>query len=224
MGQLVLKGAKDAYQSIEIYKEFMRPIVLATGNVHKVHDIQPTLHEAGFQVYLQTEFFCEEVEEDGLSFVENALKKARFASQKTGMPALADDSGLEVDVLGGQPGLYSARYALSTVGEKNDEQNLIKLLQDLKNVPASQRQARYCCAMVYVESADDAMPIIGVGTWNGDILSERRTGQGIGYDDVFWVPQFFKTVSEIPDEIKNSVSHRAKALESILTQLQGVQL
>jgi|ACQI01.1.fsa_nt_gi XTP/dITP diphosphohydrolase len=202
----------------------MRPIVLATGNIHKVREIQPALNETGFQVYAQTEFFSEEVEEDGLSFVENAIKKARYACQKTGMPALADDSGLEVDVLGGQPGIYSARYALSTVGEKSDEQNLQKLLDDLQNIPDAQRQARYCCAMAYFEHPDDAMPIIGVGTWAGDILTERRTGQGIGYDDVFWVPQFFKTVSEIPDEIKNSVSHRAKALESVLSQLQGVQL
>lgn len=186
-----------------------------------MRDIQPTLHEAGFQVFQQTEFFTDEVVEDGLSFVENAIKKARYACEKTGMPCLADDSGLEVDVLGGQPGIYSARYALSTVGEKDDNANLAQLLKDLETVPAAQRQARYCCAMVYMESADDAMPIVGVGVWQGDILTERRTGQGIGYDDVFWVPQYFKTVSEISDEIKNSVSHRARALQSVLSQLQG---
>jgi XTP/dITP diphosphohydrolase len=199
----------------------MKSIVLATGNTHKVREIQPRLVELGYSVFSQTEFFKEEVEEDGLSFIENAIKKARFASQKTGMPALADDSGLEVDVLGGKPGLYSARYALSTVGEKSDHHNLLKLLEDLKEVPQVNRQARYCCAMAYVESAEDAMPIIGVGVWHGDILTERRTGSGIGYDDVFWVPQYFKTVSEIPDEIKHSVSHRAKALEAVIHQLQG---
>lgn len=199
----------------------MKTLVLATGNINKVRDIQPTLHEAGYHVLPQTEFFNDEVVEDGLSFVENAIKKARFAAEKTGLPCLADDSGLEVDVLGGRPGIYSARYALSTVGEKNDEANLEQLLTDLQSIPDRQRQARYCCAMAYVESADDAMPIIGIGVWDGDILTERRTGQGIGYDDVFWVPQFFKTVSEIPDEIKNSVSHRAKALQAVLSQIQG---
>jgi len=191
--------------------------------MHKVREIQPRLTELGFSVYAQTEFFQDEVEEDGLSFVENAIKKARYASKKTGLPALADDSGLEVDILDGQPGLYSARYALNTVGEKSDEHNLIKLLEDLRDVPFSHRKARYCCAMAYVENENDAMPIIGAGVWNGDILTERRTGSGIGYDDVFWVPQMFKTVSEIPDDIKNSVSHRAKALDSIIQQLQGEQ-
>lgn len=201
----------------------MQPIVLATGNIHKVREIQPRLTEVGFNVFPQTEFFQEEVEEDGLSFVENAIKKARFACQKTGLPALADDSGLEVDFLGGNPGLCSARYALSTVGEKSDEHNLLKLLQDLDGVPHTHRRARYCCAMAYLENENDAMPIIGVGVWHGDILPERRTGSGVGYDDVFWVSQMFKTVSEIPDEIKNSVSHRAKALDSIIQQIQGEQ-
>lgn len=201
----------------------MKSVVLATGNPFKFQEIQPRLVELGFSVYSQTEFFEEEVEEDGLSFVENAIKKARFASAKTGLPALADDSGLEVDVLGGAPGLYSARYALSTVGVKDDHANLVKLLEDLKDIPTRQRKARYCCAMAYVENEHDAMPIIGYGVWHGDILSEQRIGSGIGYDDVFWVPQLFKSVSEIPDEIKNSISHRAKALDSVLQQLQGEQ-
>lgn len=201
----------------------MKSVVLATGNPYKFREIQPRLVELGYSVFSQTEFFDDEVEEDGLSFVENAIKKARFASAKTGLPALADDSGLEVDVLGGAPGLYSARYALNTVGVKDDHANLIKLLDDLKDVPASQRDARYCCAMAYVESEHDAMPIVGMGVWHGDILSEQRVGAGIGYDDVFWVPQLFKSVSEIPEDVKNSISHRAKALDSVLQQLQGEQ-
>ena len=194
----------------------MKPIVLATGNPHKVRDIQPTLNEAGFQVFQQTEFFQEEVVEDGQTFIENAIKKARFACEKTGMPCLADDSGLEVDALNGRPGVYSARYAHSI--KKDDHNNLMQLLKDLKSVPPNQRKARYCCAMVYMESAEQALPIIGIGTWEGEILTQPRTGQGIGYDDVFWVPQYFKTVSEMPANLKNTVSHRAKALKSILSQ------
>lgn len=198
----------------------MNDIVLATGNPNKVKELAPLLEKAGYNVRLQTEFFCDEVEEDGLSFVENALKKARYASSKTGLPAIADDSGLEVDALNGQPGIYSARYAADMDGKTTDEQNLQKLLSELGDLPYKERTARYSCVVVYVEHSHDPMPIIGFGHWYGEILKERRTSFGIGYDPVFWVPKLVKTLSEVPLEIKNKMSHRAKAIKQVLATLQ----
>ncbi|WP_319558331.1 RdgB/HAM1 family non-canonical purine NTP pyrophosphatase [Thiomicrorhabdus sp.] len=195
-------------------------IVLATGNPDKIAEIAPLLHQAGVEAKPQSDFFTSEVVEDGLSFVENALKKARFASQKTGLPALADDSGIEVEALGGKPGIYSARYAAGENGKTTDKQNLEKLLADLGNRPYTQRRARYSCAVVYVAHAEDPMPLIGYGHWYGEILMERRTGQGIGYDDIMWIPKLVKAVSEIPFDVKNKISHRAQAVQSVLEQLR----
>ncbi|MEA3405421.1 MAG: RdgB/HAM1 family non-canonical purine NTP pyrophosphatase [Pseudomonadota bacterium] len=198
----------------------MSVVVLATGNPHKVKEIAPLLKAAGYDAKLQTEFFSEEVEEDGLSFVENAIKKARFASKKTGLPAIADDSGLEVDALGGQPGIYSARYANDHNGDTTEDQNLQKVLDELGDLPFKDRTARYSCVVVYVDHADDPMPIIGFGHWYGEILKERRTNYGIGYDPIFWVPKLVKTLSEVPLEVKNEISHRAKAIKQMLTTLE----
>ncbi|MEA1989439.1 MAG: RdgB/HAM1 family non-canonical purine NTP pyrophosphatase [Pseudomonadota bacterium] len=198
----------------------MSLIVLATGNPNKVVEIQPLLNAAGYQTKLQTDFFSEEVVEDGLSFVENAIKKARFASAKTGLPAIADDSGLEVDALGGQPGIYSARYACDHNGMTTEKQNLQKVLEELGDLPYKDRKARYSCVVVYVDHADDPMPIIGFGHWYGEILKEPRTQHGIGYDPIFWVPKLVKTLSEVPLEVKNKISHRAKAIHQVLEQLE----
>lgn len=198
----------------------MSVIVLATGNPHKVKELAPLIEGAGFKIKLQTEFFKDEVEEDGLSFVENAIKKARFASQKTGLPAIADDSGLEVDALAGAPGIYSARYANDHLCDTTDEQNLQKVLDELGDLPYKDRTARYSCVVVYVEHADDPMPIIGFGHWYGEILKERRTTYGVGYDPIFWVPKLVKTLSEVPIEVKNKISHRAKAIKQVLEALE----
>lgn len=198
----------------------MSLIVLATGNPNKVVEIEPLLNAAGYQTKLQTDFFSDEVEEDGLSFVENAIKKARFASAKTGLPAIADDSGLEVDALGGQPGIYSARYASDHTGMTTEQQNLQKVLDELGDLPYKDRTARYSCVVVYVDHADDPMPIIGFGHWYGEILKEPRTDHGIGYDPIFWVPKLVKTLSEVPLEVKNQISHRAKAIHQVLEQLE----
>lgn len=198
----------------------MSLIVLATGNPNKVVEIEPLLNAAGYQTKLQTDFFTDEVEEDGLSFVENAIKKARFASAKTGLPAIADDSGLEVDALGGQPGIYSARYACDHTGITTEQQNLQKVLDELGDLPYKDRKARYSCVVVYVDHADDPMPIIGFGHWYGEILKEPRTNHGIGYDPIFWVPKLVKTLSEVPLEVKNKISHRAKAIHQVLEQLE----
>jgi len=198
----------------------MSLIVLATGNPNKVVEIEPLLTAAGYQTKLQTDFFTDEVEEDGLSFVENAIKKARFASAKTGLPAIADDSGLEVDALGGQPGIYSARYASDHTGITTERENLQKVLDELGDLPYKDRKARYSCVVVYVDHADDPMPIIGFGHWYGEILKEPRTDHGIGYDPIFWVPKLVKTLSEVPLEVKNKISHRAKAIHQVLEQLE----
>ncbi len=199
----------------------MSPIILATGNPNKVKELAPMLGMAGIVTKPQTDFFTEEAVEDGLSFVENAIIKARFASERTGLPALADDSGLEVEALNGQPGIYSARYA--GVENGSEELNLKKLLRDMAMLPYPQRLARYSCAVVYVKHARDPMPVIGVGHWYGEILMKPRTGYGIGYDDVMWIPELVKSVSEIPFEIKNRISHRAKAVQSVINQLNQLK-
>lgn len=193
-------------------------MVLATNNKFKVAEIAPTLRDQGLFVVPQYEIFSDEVIEDGESFLENALKKARFASLKTGLPAIGDDSGLEVEALNCKPGIFSARFA----GEKaSDEKNINKLLSLLEGVPYRHRKARYTCVMVYVQHHDDPVPLVGVGHWYGEVLSERRTGLGIGYDDIMWIPELVKAVSEIPNEIKNKISHRAQALQSIIKQIKS---
>lgn len=202
----------------------MSEIVLATGNQFKVDEIEPLLTKAGYQCRLQSEFFDDEVEEDGLSFLENALKKARYASLKTGLPALADDSGLEVDALNGEPGIYSARYASHNNGHKTtEEENLNKVLENLGDLPYNHRTARYTCISVYVEHANDPVPLIGVGHWNGEILKERRTPYGVGYDPIFWVPKLVRAGSEISLETKLQISHRTQAVQTILEQLRNRQ-
>lgn len=200
----------------------MNTLVLATANPNKVAELRPPLQEQGFLVKLQTEFFSDQVEEDGLSFIENALKKARFASAKTGLPAIADDSGLQVAALGGKPGIYSARYAQSGQNGQADEQaNVQKLLAELGNLPVKQRQATYICAVAFVAHAKDETPLIGYGTWQGDILNAPRTSHGIGYDAIFWLPSELKTASEVPLARKLQVSHRAQAMAQVLQQLKG---
>ncbi|VAW48131.1 Nucleoside 5-triphosphatase RdgB (dHAPTP, dITP, XTP-specific) [hydrothermal vent metagenome] len=203
----------------------MTTIVLATGNPHKVTEIEAALAPYDFNIKRQTDFFSEEVEEDGLSFIENAIKKARYASKKTGLPALADDSGLEVDFLNGQPGIYSARYAEGYLGQTaTDGLNVKKLLNELEGIPYKDRKACYYCAVVFVRHALDPIPIIGTGQWCGEILMEPRTDYGIGYDPIMWMPEYLKSAAQIPLEIKNKVSHRAQALQSVLNQLQQATL
>jgi len=203
----------------------MKTLVLATGNPHKVKELEVMLEPYGFNLKLQTDYFSEEVEEDGLSFVENALKKARYASKKTGLPALADDSGLEVDVLNGQPGIYSARYSEGYLGQPASESlSNQKLLDELEGLPYKDRKACYYCAVVFVRHENDPIPIIGVGQWCGEILMEPRTDYGVGYDPIMWMPSHLKAASEIPLSIKNQVSHRAQALQNVLDQLQQATL
>lgn len=201
----------------------MKTLVLATGNPHKVKELKAMFSPYPFKLKLQTDFFADEVEEDGFSFIENALKKARYASKKTGLPALADDSGLEVDALIGAPGIYSARYSEGYNGQPASESlSNQKLLEELQSLPYGQRQACYYCAMVFVRHECDPTPIVGVGQWCGEVLMEPKTEYGVGYDPIIWIPNQLKVAADIPMHIKNQVSHRAQALRNVLDKLLQV--
>ncbi|MDH3355252.1 MAG: RdgB/HAM1 family non-canonical purine NTP pyrophosphatase, partial [Chromatiales bacterium] len=186
----------------------MQKIVLASGNKGKVREINQMLAGSGFEVIPQSDLGVEEVEETGLTFVENAILKARAAAEHTGLPAIADDSGLEVDYLKGAPGIYSARYA--GVGA-SDQQNLEKLLVALDGVDESQRMARFQCLMVFMRHGGDPTPVICQGSWEGSILTAAQGENGFGYDPVFWVAEQQCSAAELGSEQKNKMSHRGKA-------------
>ncbi len=192
-------------------------IVLASSNAGKVREINELLAGSGLEVLPQTEFGVADIEETGLSFVENAILKARNAARHTGLPAIADDSGLEVDALNGAPGIYSARYA----GEgASDRDNLEKLLDALHDVPEQRRTARFQCLMVYMRHGLDPTPLIFQGTWEGRILFEPRGSGGFGYDPVFFVPDQGCASAELPAGVKNRLSHRGQALRRLVAALE----
>ena len=187
----------------------MTQIVLASNNQGKVREIGQILAGLQLEVVPQSTFNIEDADETGLTFVENAIIKARHASVEAGAPAIADDSGLEVDALNGAPGIYSARFA----GEgASDEQNLQKLLSELKDIPVEQRTARFQCLMVYMRHAQDPTPIICQGTWEGLITLAPKGENGFGYDPVFFVPTHKCTSAQLAPEVKNQLSHRGQAL------------
>lgn len=196
----------------------MKKIVLATGNTGKVREINQLLAGLDLLVEPQLQFGVIEAEETGLTFVENAILKARNAAQHTGLPAIADDSGLEVDALNGAPGIYSSRYAGPAA---NDRDNVKKLLTDLADVPEPQRGARFQCVMVYLRHAADPTPLICLGTWEGRILFSPRGENGFGYDPVFYVPTHDCSSAELTPDIKNSLSHRGQALRKLIEALRG---
>mgnify|MGYP000482354576 CR=1 FL=1 len=194
----------------------MKKIVLASGNKDKVREINQILARFDISVLPQSDFNITEVEETGLTFVENALLKARHAAGQSGLPAIADDSGIEVDALKGEPGIYSARYAGV---DASDEDNLKKLLQALQDVPEEKRTARFQCLMVYMRHANDPTPLICQGTWEGIITREPQGENGFGYDPVFYVPEHNCTSAQLPAERKNQLSHRGQALRLLVKQL-----
>jgi len=199
----------------------MEKIVLASNNAGKVREIHDLLKDFDLEVVSQSEYNVDEVEETGLSFVENAIIKARYAAVKTGLPTIADDSGIEVDALNGAPGIYSARFS----GEDaSDKKNNKKLLEELKDIPAEKRTARYQCVMVFLRHAADPTPIIASGTWEGVILDGPKGSGGFGYDPLFYVPTHQCSAAELTAELKNKLSHRAKALVSLLHELQEKDL
>jgi len=196
-------------------------IVLATGNKGKLREMQQMLAPLGFDVVAQSDFNVPEADETGLSFVENAIIKARNAALHTGLPAIADDSGLEVDALDGAPGIYSARYAAGLGGATTDAANNEKLLHELAARGVHDAAARFQCALVFMRHAQDPVPLIAQGAWEGIILPAVRGNGGFGYDPLFFVPGEGCTSAELPPERKNLLSHRGQALEKLVALLQA---
>ena len=194
-------------------------VLLATSNPGKLRELQALLTGSGIQVLPQTAFQVREAPETGLSFVENALLKARNAARQTGLPSIADDSGLEVDALHGAPGIYSARYAGP---DASDADNINKLLRDLQYLPMEKRTARFRCSMTYLRDAADAAPLICEGVWEGRILEAPRGKNGFGYDPVFLVPEKQCSSAELGPMDKNRLSHRGQALRKLVAQLTAV--
>lgn len=192
----------------------MQKLVIATGNAGKLREIRHILAPLNLEILPQSDFNVPEAEEPYLTFVENALTKARHASRFAGLPALADDSGICVNALDGEPGVHSARFA----GEpKSDTRNNEKLLQELAG--RSDRSAYYYCVMVLVRTPDDPQPLIADGIWQGEVLEHPRGEDGFGYDPLFLLPRLGKTAAELSAEEKNRVSHRAQALQALLEKL-----
>lgn len=192
-------------------------LILASANQGKLQEIQQVLSDSPYELFLQSHFNIISPEETGKTFVENAIIKARYACEKTNLPALADDSGLQVDALSGAPGIYSARYA----GENaTSAENVAKLLDALKDVPEHQRTARFYCVIVLMRQANDPMPGIYQGIWEGKILFEPRGNFGFGYDPIFYVPTHDCSAAELPADIKNKISHRGQALQQFISEIR----
>ncbi|HCP20117.1 MAG: non-canonical purine NTP pyrophosphatase, RdgB/HAM1 family [Marinobacter sp.] len=195
-----------------------RKLVIASNNKGKIAELTDLLAPLGLQPVAQGELGVSEAEEPAVTFVENAIIKARHAARVTGLPALADDSGLAVDALDGRPGVRSARFAGE---EATDNDNVEALLAALKDTPEAQRSAQFHCVLVYLRHADDPTPIICHGRWPGRILAEPRGQGGFGYDPVFLVPEHGCSAAELTREQKGRISHRGRALASLLDQLRA---
>jgi XTP/dITP diphosphohydrolase len=194
-------------------------LVLASGNAGKLGELRELLSETGYTLHAQSEFDVRDVEESGTTFIENALLKARHAARATGLPALADDSGLCVDALGGAPGLFSARYG----GEHgNASRNIARLLGELRDVGDTQRGAHFYCVLVLLRAADDPQPLIAEGEWHGRILDAPRGNRGFGYDPVFFDPENACSAAELEPALKHLISHRGRALAELKQRLQGL--
>ncbi len=197
-----------------------KTLVLASNNTGKINEFNDMLSNLGFEVKPQGEFNVEEAEENGLSFIENAILKARNACAQTGLPAIADDSGIEVDYLNGAPGIYSARFA----GEHgNNEANNALLLEKLEGVPEEERGARFHCVLAYMRHKDDPTPLVFHGVWEGAILTEIQGKHGFGYDPVFYVPKRDCSAAMLTKDEKNRISHRAIALQQLLAAFEQEQ-
>ena len=198
----------------------MKPItkiVLASGTAGKVREINRLFADSGIEIVPQSDFDVPDVAETGTTFVENAIIKARHAAQCTGLPAISDDSGIEVDALDARPGVFSARYAGDGA---SDEDNNNRMLEELQGVPEAERTARYQCLIVFMRSHSDPVPIITQGSWEGRILEAPQGDGGFGYDPIFFVPSHGCSGGELPLEVKNTISHRAIALKAMLAELR----
>lgn len=195
-----------------------KKIVLASSNAGKLKEFQILLKDRNFEILPQSEFSVPDADETGLTFVENAIIKARNACKHSNLPALADDSGIEVDALKGAPGIYSARFS----GEgANDASNNEKLLEELKGLPKIKRTARYQCVLVYMKHALDPTPVICQGSWEGYILDKPVGTNGFGYDPLFFVPTHNCSSAQLSREVKNSISHRAVAMQKLFKDLKS---
>ena len=199
----------------------MQKIVIASGNAGKLREFQQLLASCGFEVLPQSDFNVSNADETGTTFVENAIIKARHACQQTGLPAIADDSGIEVDALHGRPGVYSARYSGDNA---NDESNNQKLLAELAKVPSEKRTARYRAVLAFMRHAEDPTPILCHGTWEGIILTEPRGENGFGYDPLFFVPTHNCASAELDKAEKNRISHRGKAMAELLEKIKHIRI
>ncbi|QFI39866.1 XTP/dITP diphosphatase [Moritella marina ATCC 15381] len=198
----------------------MSKVVLATGNPGKVREMSALLAEFGLEVLPQSDFNIAEADETGTTFIENAIIKAKHAATLTGLPAIADDSGLAVDALQGVPGIYSARYAGV---DASDRDNLLKLLDALKGVPTAQRTARFHCVLVYMTHAEDPTPLVCHGAWDG-VITEQPSGEdGFGYDPIFFVESEGCTSAELTKQRKSELSHRGQALTKLLAAMHEQQ-
>lgn len=192
-------------------------LVLATSNKGKLAEIAPIVQAFGFDAIAQSAYNFEDADETGLSFVENALLKARHACTQTGLPALADDSGIIIDALNGAPGLISAHYA----GVHGDSAgNIAKVLTELSQLAKPIRTARFYCCIVLLKHAEDPQPIIAEGIWHGEILNAPLGEQGFGYDPIFWDPAHLQSAAQMPITLKNQISHRGQALAQLKLKLQ----
>jgi XTP/dITP diphosphohydrolase len=196
----------------------MKKIVLATGNTGKVREFAQLLAEFDAEIIPQTQLKVSNVPETGLTFVENALIKARHAAEITGLPAIADDSGIEVDALNGAPGIYSARFAGENATDLDNNQLLLKQLQA---VPEAERTARYHCVIVYLRHALDPTPLICHGIWEGRVLTAPQGENGFGYDPLFLIPEQQCTAAQMPSDLKNKLSHRGQAMRELQAALQA---
>lgn len=198
----------------------MSKIVLATGNQGKVREMADVLSDFGFDVVAQSEFNVSDVAETGTTFIENAIIKARHAAKETGLPAIADDSGLEVDALHGAPGVYSARYS----GEgATDQKNIDKMLAAMEGIPTEKRTARFHCVLVLMKHEHDPTPLICHGSWEGHITTEQQGENGFGYDPIFWVNEDNCSSAELEPARKKQLSHRGQALKKLFAALKEGQ-
>ena len=199
-------------------------IVLASGNKGKLKEFSHLLAPYDLEVFPQSDFNAIPPDETGLSFVENAIIKARYASKISGLPALADDSGIAIDALNGQPGIYSARYSDAVMnGQATDQSNIDLVLEQLTGKEDSERLARFHCVLVYMSHAEDPTPIVCHGQWQGSITQTQSGVGGFGYDPVFWVPDYNCTAAELAKEQKNSSSHRGQALKQLIAQIDLIK-
>ena len=193
-------------------------VVLASANPGKLGELRALAEEGGLTLRAQSDFGINSVAETGVTFVENALLKARHAARGSGLPAVADDSGLMVDALAGAPGVYSARYAGAGA---SDAENLRKLLTATRQLADAERGCRFVCVMVWLRAADDPLPVIACGVWEGRLARAPRGDRGFGYDPVFHVPEYDCTAAELEPAIKNRISHRGRAMAALRASLRG---